>query len=64
MDVKCWSDMGNGRELQQHFFGAGDVVKDWVAFFKEETPAAENTLSCVGAELMGEVFMITVYKYE
>ena len=32
-------------------FGAGDVVKCWVIFFKEKTPV-ENTLSCITAEFV------------
>ena len=40
-------------------FGAGDVVKGWVVFFKEETPA-ENRLSCVTTEFVSEVSVISV----
>ena len=35
------------------------VVKGWVVFFKEKTPA-KNTLSCAAAEFMSEVLVVSV----
>ena len=52
--------MDTGKSASDNVFGARDVVKGWIVFFEEEMPA-ENTLSCVSAaELVGEVFMISV----
>ena len=33
-------------------------MKGWIIFFKEKTPA-ENTLSCVAAEFVSEVLVIS-----
>ena len=40
-------------------FGDRNVVKGWIVFFKEKMPA-ENTLSCVAAEFVSEVLVISV----
>ena len=42
-----------------NIFGAGDVMEGWILFFEEKTPA-ENTLSCVTAEFVSEVLVISV----